>query len=293
MNLRINLLLLSTVLVLSYGCEKVENEEDKINDKTKGYQEAFNKHDAKTLASFFAEEGIYTNPESGNPIQGKANIEQAFEDQFKGTGNAKIDVKVNTITFPSKENAIQVGTFLIKQPGQEPVESAFKAYFEKKDGKWLIVEIREIDIADAPNQYQHLKDLEWLVGNWIDADDDVEINSTFSWDKSKNFLYDNFSVVTEGTLELEGLQIIGWDPIEKKIRSWIFDSDGGFGDATWMKKDNHWVVETAQTLADGSRASSISVYTPIDANSYTWESTGREVGGKILPDIAPMKIIKS
>lgn len=147
-------------------------------------------------------------------------------------------------------------------------------------------------IATLPNQYQHLKELEWLIGDWVDQDDDVEIQSIYRWDKLKNFIYQKFSIQAEGTSELEGSQVIGWDPIAKKIRSWIFDSDGGFGEATWIKKDKSWIVETSQTLADGSRASSISIYTPIDSDTYTWESTGREVGGKLLPNIDPIVVKK-
>ena len=28
-------------------------------------------------------------------------------------------------------------------------------------------------------------------------------------------------------------QRIGWDPAAKQIRSWEFDSEGGFGEGTW------------------------------------------------------------
>jgi uncharacterized protein (TIGR02246 family) len=261
-----------------------------IKKKTDAYVEAYNKHDPDAVAAFWAENGEYINPESGKTIVGKAAIKAAFKSHFQAHGDTQLDVKINSITFPSKDEALEIGLFHVRRPGKKPKESAFKAFFENKNGEWLISEIRDVDIAAVPDQYQHLKELEWLIGEWVDKDEDVEIKTSYKWDSSKNFIFGNFSVTTEGKLELKGTHIIGWDPIKKKIRSWVFDTDGTFGESTWTKKGNVWVVENAQTLANGSRASAINIYTPIDQNSYSWEATGREVGGKILPDINPIII---
>ncbi len=149
-----------------------------------------------------------------------------------------------------------------------------------------------MDIAAVPDHYQHLKGLEWLIGEWIDTDDDVDIVITYTWDAHKNFIYQKFSVSTEGTPELEGTQIIGWDPVKKTIRSWIFDSDGTFGEATWTQQNGAWNVETIQTLADGSQASATDSYKFINTDSYSWESDGREINGKILPDIDPVTVVR-
>ena len=144
----------------------------------------------------------------------------------------------------------------------------------------------------AITPYESLKELEWMIGGFVDQDPDVEILVNNSWDKSKNYIHGTFSLTTEGQLELSGTQIFAFDPINQKIRSWFFDSDGGFGEATWTKKEQSFIAETVQTLANGSLASAINIYTPIDSDSYTWESTGREVAGQILPDIEPIKIVK-
>ncbi len=291
--LKINFAFLLIFLACFSGCGTNEHKfEEQLKDRTHDYQDAFNNQDTKKIANFFSNDGLFINPETGKEIHGKEEIQKALEAYFKEIGDAKIEVKINSIVFPRKDEAVEIGTFNIKQNDQVSLESAFKSYLKNNNGTWLIDEIRNISITDAPSQYEHLKELDWLIGQWVDADDDVEIHSSFTWDKHKNFIYDKFSIVTEGTLELEGTQIIGWDPIKKVIRSWIFDSDGGFGEATWTKNTNKWVVETAQTLSDASRASSISIYTPIDANSFTWASQGREVGGILLPDVDPITIVK-
>lgn len=150
----------------------------------------------------------------------------------------------------------------------------------------------EKHVADgsAPSNYKHLKELDWLVGKWVDKDDDTLIETEGKWDRHKNFLTQKFSIKEEGKLVLEGFQIIGWDPINKEIRSWVFDSDGGFAEGVWSSKGGKWVVETEQTMADGKKGSSINIYSDIEKNTYTWESTGQEIGGTILPNVGPVTV---
>lgn len=284
--------ILSLVLAFSTLPAQDTEQENTIKQKTEAYVETYNKHDPHALAAFWAEDGEYVNPESGEIIQGRDAIEQAFKSRFKTAADLQLGLKIHAITFLSADEAIETGIFHVNRSGQKPRQSAFKAFFKKQNGEWLINQIRDVDIAAAPDQHQHLKELEWLIGEWVDQDEDVEIHTSYRWDTSKNFIFEKFSVTTEGDLELEGMQVIGWDPIRKKIRSWIFDSDGTFGESSWTKKGNAWVNETVQTLADGSLASSINIYTPINSNSYSWESSDREVGGQLLPDIGPITITR-
>lgn len=147
--------------------------------------------------------------------------------------------------------------------------------------------------ASEPSEaHEHLKELEWFIGNWIDEDDNATIDSNFHWGRNQNFIIQDFSVLVNGAFDIEGKQVIAWDPINEKIRSWIFDSDGGFGEGTWKKHGNSWIMESASTLPDGRRASSINILTPVDQNKYTWQSIGRAVGAELLPDIDPVTVVR-
>lgn len=89
----------------------------------------------------------------------------------------------------------------------------------------------------------------------------------------------------EDRIELEGTQIIGWDAAEGQIRSWVFDSEGGFGSGVWNRVGNQWIVKTVSTLADGSRGSATNVYTLVGDGVYRWKSVDRQLNGELLPDI--------
>ena len=57
-------------------------------------------------------------------------------------------------------------------------------------------------------------------------------------------------------------QRIGWDPLTKQIKSWVFDSEGGYGDEFWTRKGNQWVIKSTGVLPDGRTASATHVLTP-------------------------------
>ena len=42
-----------------------------------------------------------------------------------------------------------------------------------------------------------------------------------------------------------------WDPALKKLRSWTFDSEGGFFNGLWTKDGNQWLLTSAGVKADG------------------------------------------
>jgi len=72
----------------------------------------------------------------------------------------------------------------------------------------------------------------------------------------------------------------------------MFDSDGGFGEGTWSKHENSWVVKFNQVLSDGRRASATNVYTLVDGSTFTWKSIGRKVDGQFMPNIDEVKMVR-
>ena len=82
-----------------------------------------------------------------------------------------------------------------------------------------------------------------------------------------------------------GTEIIGWDPRTNRIRSWVFDSDGGFGENVWVHDGNRWLIKYSGTLADGSEASATHILTKVDAATATMQSKDRVVNGAAQPDI--------
>jgi hypothetical protein len=80
-------------------------------------------------------------------------------------------------------------------------------------------------------------------------------------------------------------QRIGWDPLSRQIRSWVFSADGGHGEAFWSRDGSSWLARTTAVLPDGSQTSSLNVYTYDGKDRCTWQSFHTHTGGEHLPPV--------
>lgn len=283
--------LLAIVSYLPISASGDQPQEEAVLRKRAGaYADAFNRQDVDTLTKFYADDVVYRGIFTGLILEGKEAIAKGLQALFQSGKKPHLELQVESITFPDKDQAVERGIALLTSPEGQRFESEYNVFYAKKDGGWQITRVSD---AERPlSQYEHLKELEWLVGDWIDEDDEASIEITTHWDRQKNFLVQEFRVIAEDRLQLEVRQRIAWDPIQKNIRSWMFDSDGGFGEGTWAQKGDAWAVNQVFTLPDGSKASAVNIYSKTGKDSYTWTSTGREVGGEILPDLGPIEIVR-
>ena len=83
---------------------------------------------------------------------------------------------------------------------------------------------------------------------------------------------------------------IGWDPVAKRVRSWIFDTTGGFGEGSWTKDGKKWTIKTSSTLQDGKKATATFIFAPVDADTITLQSQDRTMDGEKLPDTKEVKM---
>jgi hypothetical protein len=126
-----------------------------------------------------------------------------------------------------------------------------------------------------------------MVGDWSDEvsqQNGLSVRSTCDWTANRAFLIRKFKVEGPDVSRL-GTEIIGWDPRGQRIRSWVFDSDGGFGENVWVRDGNRWLVRYAGTRPDGSDASATNVFTVVDANTVTVRSKDRMAGGQRQADV--------
>jgi len=276
------------------ACEGLDEkaESAKIREKVSSYIEAFNRHDPQAITEYWAEDAKYTNPDTGMVVFGRKSIRKQFASVFEELGDVKLEINIESITFPDDNTALEQGKVKLITSEEDPMESAYKVKYVKENGEWLISVVSEIAFEDYPSHYEQLKGLEWLMGEWMDEGEDVQIYTHYSWDKYKNFIMIRFMVEAGELRDLEGQQIVAWDPATEQIRSWMFDSDGGFGEGKWSLEKDRWVVELAHTLPDGRRASAINIFKKIDENSFSFESTGREIEGELLPNIDPVTIVR-
>jgi uncharacterized protein (TIGR02246 family) len=267
-------------------------DEAAIRKAVEAYVAAFNQANAKALAALWAPEAVYINPLSGEQVVGREAIEGQFAAIFAEAKGAKLEATTGSIGFVSPNVAVEQGTAKVIRPEQAPEESQYTAVYVKREGQWLLDRVTEETVPVVTSHYEQLKDLEWMVGSWVDQDDEATVVTECNWTRNNNFLTRSFTIQVRDRIDMAGMQIIGWDPAAKQIRSWVFDSDGGFGQATWKKKGNRWYIQQSGVLPDGRKSSSVNIITYVDDNTCTLQSVNRTVDGELLPNIAEVKITK-
>jgi uncharacterized protein (TIGR02246 family) len=256
------------------------------------YVAAYNRGDSKAVAALWSESGEWLSP-SGQKFQGREAIEREMQSLFDDEKGVHIEVLNPTIRIVSPDTAIEEGTVRVTHPTEPPSESTYIAVDVKENGQWKLNTVRETDLPDEPAASSELGELSWLAGDWVDDSPNVDDTANVTWTKNKTFLTYSFKLSSpDSDDELEGTQIIGWDPSAGTIRSWMFDSDGGFGEGTWSKHGDTWVVKFNQVLPDGRKASATNVYTMINGNGFTWKSIGRKVDDEFLPNIDEVKMVR-
>jgi uncharacterized protein (TIGR02246 family) len=268
-------------------------DEAAIRKNAEAYVAAYNKHDAKAVAEMWSPDAVYTDPSTGEAAVGREEIEKVFAETLADFKDSKLEVNVNSVDFMSPNVAIESGLARIIRPNEEPEETNYTAVNVKRDGKWLLDRVsEEAPPEPVPSSYEKLKELEWMIGSWIDQDENATVQTDAQWTKNQNFINRSFAVVVGDQVDLAGMQIIGWDPVAKQIRSWIFDSDGGFAEGKWTRKGDRWLIQTVGTLPDGGRTSALNIMTRVDDDSFTWQSVNRELSGDILPNVDEVLVVR-
>jgi uncharacterized protein (TIGR02246 family) len=246
--------------------------------------EAFHKGDARAIAAFWAPDGDYTDM-TGKHLKGRAAIQKAFEGLFAENKGAKLRIDSEALRFVSPDIAIEDGvTEVFPADDSPPSRARYTIVHVKKDGKWYLGSVRDAPYA-VPSNYEHLRGLEWLIGEWAEEGDKGHVaRLAFHWAHGQNFIVADFTTTFKSISQGGGTQWIGWDPVAKQVRSWSFESSGGFGEGAWTKDGNKWTIKTTATLPDGKKASATNVITRIDSDTITLLSKDRKLDGKEVPD---------
>jgi uncharacterized protein (TIGR02246 family) len=268
-----------------------KSDEKAIRAAVETYVAAYNRADAKAVAAHWSDTGEWTSP-SGQRFRGRQAIEKELKTLFAENKGMRIEVLKPVVRLVSADAAVEEGTVRAIRPGEPPSDSTYVAVHVKKDGQWKLDSVHETEVAEAAPANSALQDLAWLVGQWVDDTPEANVGATVTWTKNKTFLNYAFKVSAPGMDDLEGTQIIGWDPAAGTIRSWMFDSDGGFGEGIWTKKGNSWVIKFHQVMPDGRKASATNIYTLVDGNACTWKSIGRKVDDQFLPNVDEVKMVR-
>ncbi len=262
-----------------------EDEKSAVRRSLEAFVDSFNKADAKAVAGMVTDRFEFID-DSGVTLQGKAEFEGMLGKYFAKNKDAKLHLTLDGVRVVSKEVALEDAESTITVPEKKAQTTRrVNIVFAKADGLWKLASIREFpEIAVPVSASERLKDLEFLVGDWIEESADAVVETTVSWAKDKKHLKLVFAVKTKGQTTLKGTQRIAVDPLTDQIKGWTFDSEGGYANSIWAKGADHWIVRASGVSSEGDGAGATHVIKLLAKDRIEWKSMHRVIGSDVVPD---------
>jgi uncharacterized protein (TIGR02246 family) len=255
------------------------------------FTEAFNRRDVPAILKLFAKDCELTESD-GTTVRGLKELEEELKETFEDDPDAKISVSVDSLQQVAPDVIIEEGKTEFFPDGKTlTAETDYQATHVKKGDRWLMTRVRSFN-REVLHPYDLLRELEWLVGDWIDESSDSLVESSYQWDDNKTFLLQKFSIRVNGQRILSGTQRIGRDPLSKQIKSWVFDSEGGYAESLWSNVDDSWVIKGKGVRADGKVVTVTNQLTQLGKDRMSFESVDRIVGEERMPNLAVIVVRK-
>src|SRR5262245_59118693 len=249
------------------------------------FTEAFNSRNVPAILKLFTEDCELTEAD-GTTVNGLKELEEELKENFEDDPDAKISVSVDSLRQVTPDVIIEEGKTEFFPDGKTlTAETDYQATHVKKGDRWLMTRVRSFD-RTVLSPYDQLRELEWLVGDWIDESDDSLVESSYRWDANKSFLLQDFTVRIKGQKALTGTQRIGRDPLTKQIKGWAFDSGGGYAESLWANVDDTWVIKGKGVRSDGTVVTVTNQITQIGKDRMRFESVDRIAGDDRMPNLS-------
>ena len=266
-------------------------DEQAIRLAVASFVKAYNAGDAKAVAALFVERGEIINDEGGR-AQGQAAIEGTFAGIFQTHPKSQIKTTVQSLRFVSPTVAIEDGTSTVTRPSGEPTEhNRYTVVHVKQDGRWRIASARDLPDEEAVAG-EAIQQLGWLIGEWLSESRSGLVIASYRWADDRRSILSEFKVQASGRPVSSGSERIAWDPLARKLHSWMFSSEGELAEGTWTRNGSLWLVKISGVSGDGKPISSTSVLTRVAKDRMTWQSRDRVIGDEQMPNIGEISIVR-
>jgi len=266
-------------------------DEQAVRQITQDFVKAFNAGNTEKAAALFYS-GAELTDDAGNVHKGAAAIKEVLARFFEKFPGATSTMTADPIWMVGPGLAIEEGRRVVTT--KDDTSSAVTRYtfvMIKQKGEWKIASGREVNDEDSLTPHDRLKPLAWFVGDWVDEGSDAVVQISCKWSDDTNYLFVEFNAKIQGKPAMKSSQRIGWDPLTEKVKSWVFDSDGGHGEGIWAQIENRWVIKSTAVMPDGQTGSATIVLEPQDKNSYLMKGFDRIRGKTAEPDFE-LKIVR-
>lgn len=272
---------------------EVAANEKPFRQNAQAFVDAYAKRDSAAIGQLFTRNAEFYD-EFGELTVGRDAIVDMFQEVFDTTPDALVDeINIERVRFITDSVAMEEGVVATTTypGGPREISRYIALHVKEKDGEWRINTLKDFT-REKGTRGEQLSQLAWLIGEWVSEDPSSVVHTTCEWSADGNFLLRRFTVKIANKPVMNGVQRIGWDPIRREIRSWVFDSEGGYVEGTWKRNGDQWLVTSRGFNAAGDAATGVAVYTIVDAERIIWQHRNLVVGNELREDTDPIVMVR-
>lgn len=244
---------------------------------------AFNTANLDQLVGSFVKDGELID-EQGNVYQGHDAIRELGKSFFEKYPGSKTIAEIDSVR--SINDLVLVEGFREINSKDDSSSSLFRftAIWTKAENGHKLVSFREQSEGVMVSPHEALESLSWLVGDWMNEGTDARVKLSYAWSEDRNFILGEIQIAGEDKKLSKSTTRLAWDASEGVIRSWTFDSDGGFGESVWLQTDEGWAMVSAAVTPEGQKGSASVSVVQVDTNRFKLVGKKRVVGTFEEPD---------
>jgi uncharacterized protein (TIGR02246 family) len=273
-------------LALASGQAPPADEESAVRAAVDSYTAAINDGKLDGVLAHVAADADFID-DSGKQFRGKADLAEVLKQSLADLKGRKLKSTIVSLHFLRPDVAVVDGKADLTAPDGTTDSGRYTSTWTRTGGKWLLSSVR--DLPDSPAAAEPapapLQQLAWLVGDWASQNPTFAVQLSGRWALNKSFLLLEYTAKGQDGEDLAVAQYFGWDPVDGVIRSWFFDSQGGYGGGDWERQGNTWAALWTGVLSDGQNAASTNSMKFIDDNSFLFRSVDRDIDGLPLADV--------
>ncbi len=260
---------------------EIPAEEKPFRDSAQQFVDAYAKRDVAAIGMLFTENAEFRD-EFGEITVGRVAIAELFQNVFASAPEAVIEaIDIERIRYITSTCVLEEGQVSARDVADGPIftNQYVALHVKGDDGVWRINTVKDYP-RNALGKNEYLDQLTWLVGDWINEDADVLVKTSCKWSDDGNYLLRQYELETPSGKGLTGVERIGWDPLRKQLRSWTFDSAGGFVESYWTRNEDQWIVTSQGTTADGQPIHATATYNAVDPERIVWTISNLAIGSE-------------
>ncbi len=156
--------------------------------------------------------------------------------------------------------------------------------------------VAAITVGQTDTPPKHLKILQPLIGQWVyvgltQSDSpslgpkgtEIAIVVTYTWAIKQNALQIQLVAKTAHKKSVQFVELVGWDPQQKKLVSQCFGSEGTFEHSVWSV-DGKTIIGDAHGVTDGGKEVTMKYLHTFEGDAMTLRYADMVVDGVKQPD---------